>query len=176
MAWTNPKTWMHRENLTASDMNVYVRDNMDFLLSPPGCLVTNGSAGTTAVSTASTTTVDWKGTEVWDTDAFHHASSNTTRLTVPTGLAGKYKVQAMIRWNAEYTNSWRHLYLRLNGTDTISLSNHAAAQESNETISTGVHVYDLAVGDYVEVRLRHEATGTITLEQTCTFSIQWLSF
>lgn len=35
MAWTSPKTWSVGEVLTASDMNTYVRDNLNALKAPP---------------------------------------------------------------------------------------------------------------------------------------------
>ena len=35
MAWNTPKTWGVGDILTASDMNTYVRDNTDYLNTPP---------------------------------------------------------------------------------------------------------------------------------------------
>jgi len=31
MAWTPPKTWLYNEQMTYTDMNLYVRDNLEFL-------------------------------------------------------------------------------------------------------------------------------------------------
>jgi hypothetical protein len=33
MAWTSPKTWNYNEPLSFDDLNVYVRDNLNFLMS-----------------------------------------------------------------------------------------------------------------------------------------------
>jgi len=64
--------------------------------------------------------VDAKGdtfdSETFDTDAFHSTSSNTDRLTVPAGKAGKYLVIAKMQF-AGGTNGIRQVYIYKNTTD-----------------------------------------------------------
>lgn len=54
MAWTTPKTWAPSEVLASADMNLYIRDNLLALKSPPSAEVYS----TTGFTTTSTTFVD----------------------------------------------------------------------------------------------------------------------
>ena len=54
MTWTRPKTWVTGEALTASDLNVHLRDNLDALKSPP----TNQFNGVISATSSSVTFVD----------------------------------------------------------------------------------------------------------------------
>jgi len=56
MPWTTPKTWATGELVTATDLNLHVRDNLDALKNPPTAL-TRYTPGT-PFSTTSTTFVD----------------------------------------------------------------------------------------------------------------------
>jgi len=62
MPYTTPKTWAVNEKLTASDMNVYVRDNMAALKNPPSQQVVRDNG--TMYSTTSTTFVAVDATNV----------------------------------------------------------------------------------------------------------------
>jgi len=43
MSWTTPKTWTYKESLASNDMNVYVRDNLNYLYSLANSLVPIGT-------------------------------------------------------------------------------------------------------------------------------------
>jgi hypothetical protein len=87
--------------------------------------------------------------EVVDTDGFHSTSSNTSRMTIPTGMAGRYLITVNTVWGAAavgirggafYKNGAILFYMnQLDGSSTANVGN---------TIS---YVADLAVGDYLEV-------------------------
>lgn len=120
-----------------------------------GCRVKRTADFTVADSTWTALTFD---AESYDPDGFHSTSSNTSRLTVPSGKAGKYVILGQVQWEnpgvviATYT-----LRVRLNATTVIAVSwpqNAPASQPSQQ-----VHaVYDLAVGDYVELEA-YQTTG-----------------
>jgi hypothetical protein len=55
MSWTTPKTWTPDEVVTATDMNIHVRDNLNALKTPPGSQVVRNNG--TAYSTTSTSFV-----------------------------------------------------------------------------------------------------------------------
>jgi microcystin-dependent protein len=42
MAWTTPKSWTYKESLASNDMNVYVRDNLNYLYTLATTLVPTG--------------------------------------------------------------------------------------------------------------------------------------
>lgn len=85
--------------------------------------------------------------EDFDTDAYHDNSTNNSRLTVPTGLAGKYMINGTFAWSGSSTGK-RYIGILLNGTTAIAQTGINVAQESS-TISV---LYNLAEGDYVELQ------------------------
>lgn len=63
-------------------------------------------------------------TEIVDTNTFHSTTTNTERMTIPTGYGGKYLIQ--MDMNLASTASMQNIYLRLrkNGTNvTEGLTN-----------------------------------------------------
>ena len=56
MPWTTPKTWATGELVTATDLNLHVRDNLDALKSPPTATARISPGGTIQIT--STTFVD----------------------------------------------------------------------------------------------------------------------
>ncbi len=58
-----------------------------------------------AISSATSTAVLFPS-EQWDTDAFHSTSSNTSRITIPTGKGGKYQLTAAVFMDAPITTAF----------------------------------------------------------------------
>jgi len=77
----------------------------------------------------------------FDTDGFHDTSTNNSHLTVPAGLAGKYLCAATV----EVASSNPHLAFYVNGTKRWDNA------RSGGVTGDITAVFDLAVGDYVEV-------------------------
>jgi hypothetical protein len=120
-----------------------------------GCRVTNSIAQSISTSTRTIVTFD---TESFDTDGFHSTSTNTGRMTVPAGKAGKYLATAGITFATNATGN-RELYLFKNGNFYSSVF-----QPGTSAGSTSVPIsdtLDLAVGDYVEVRVEQDSGSTV---------------
>ena len=84
--------------------------------------------------------------ERFDTDTFHDTVTNNSRITIPTGKAGKY----MITGNMfTATNIQGVVHIRLNGATYIATAAVTAIGVSAAGGSASV-VFDLAVADYVE--------------------------
>ena len=105
---------------------------------------------TTQSITSGTPTAIGFANERFDTDAFHDTVTNNTRLTVPSGKAGKY----LIGFTGEFVsngNQERAAWIKLNGTTDIAghrdQTSTAGSAPWEWCINT---IYDLAVGDYVE--------------------------
>jgi len=95
--------------------------------------------------------------ERFDTDGYHSTSSNTGRLTVPAGLAGLYHI-VFHGYTTGTPGSGSNAGIRLNGTTGIAIG----ALQSTDTSVGGYMVstlYELAVGDYVEAKLRVQAAS-----------------
>jgi hypothetical protein len=83
-----------------------------------------------------------------DTNGFHSTSTNTSRITIPTGLAGWYVINAKFRWDKNATGI-RLLKIKKNGSEI----NAAPEQLGSSTVFMGneLNIIDyLVAGDYIE--------------------------
>ena len=109
-----------------------------------GCKLT---AGTQTLASGTYTALTWNG-ETFDTDGFHSTVTNTSRITIPAGKAGKYQFSALADFDNNTTGS-RQLVIRKNGTtdEYANLITASAIYPSSEING----ILDLAVADYVEI-------------------------
>lgn len=99
--------------------------------------------------------------ELYDTTAYHNTGSNTSRLTVPTGKAGYYRITGMVRYTFNGGGGTRReAYIRLNGTTNICEIEVIASNSSYNSLNPTV-TYHLAESDYVELVTYHDASGDI---------------
>ena len=118
-----------------------------------GCFLTNSTDF--SVPSATETAITWNA-ETFDTDAFHSTSTNTSRITIPAGKAGKYLFTfAAFYENSGTSNSPRYRFKK-NGTVIVSVQESAQFQMAL-TLST---IVSLAVGDYVEIFIFHNSGGS----------------
>jgi hypothetical protein len=100
--------------------------------------------------------------EEFDTDAFHSTSSNTSRITIPTGMAGKYLFTGCAVW-ANNTVNIRALALYQNGSAVKSLFLNRPSTFFDTQISFGM-VLGLADGDYVELYTYQDSTAGLNMQ------------
>lgn len=149
MPWTDPRTWTTNEDTTAAILNTYLRDNlMMFGPSRPSVNVYQGAATSVANGIFSATNILFN-TERWDTDGFHSTTTNTDRLTVPTGLDGFYYISGFIRFAANSTGK-RIALLYLSGSLTgLFSANVSDASNTGGESGVGVSFIQwLNAGDY----------------------------
>lgn len=134
-----------------------------------------GFAGARAYHSAdqSISNATWTSTalnsERFDTDSFHDTSTNNSRMTIPAGKAGKYLVGGVIEWLANGTGE-RFGRLLLNGTTIIA---HAGSIRPTGTFNTRIviaTVYDLAVGDYVELQGWQDSGAGLNVNSAANYS------
>ena len=130
-----------------------VNDGLLTLAQPPMCVALLNSAQSL---TNNTTTAINFNTETLDTDAFHSTVSNTSRITVPSGLGGWYVVGAGITYATNGTGN-RVLQVRVNGTTAMEGTTWTGTVSSSNTIG-GIPVL-LNAGDYVEF-LAYQNSGS----------------
>jgi hypothetical protein len=121
-----------------------------------GCLLFNSADYSIANNT--TTVLTWNS-ETYDTNTFHSTSTNTSRITIPSGKAGYYLITCMVFFeNGSAANALRMRVLK-NGTSIYSNQETQQFQKGS-VLSVPVN---LAVGDYVEIQAFQNsgATGTI---------------
>jgi hypothetical protein len=111
-----------------------------------------------SIATATLTVLAFNS-ERYDTDAYHDLVTNNSRLTVPAGLAGKYLITAHVNWAANADANERAIGIRLGGTTFIAYNNGPGINVAGiQMHSTATTVYDLAVGNYIEITV-FQASG-----------------
>jgi hypothetical protein len=115
--------------------------------------------------------------EFLDTDGFHSTTTNTSRITIPSGKAGKYAVNGTAKMGTGIP-SYNILSIYKNGsrhsTDGLDGGNLSRTENgSNTSILNGSIVMNLAVGDYIELGLQNSAaSGTYAFH--VQFSVVYL--
>jgi hypothetical protein len=166
MSYTAPKTWVTDEVVSAADLNTYLRDNDLWVLTDsPTCHVYRSTAQSVTSAGDPSLTFD---TERFDNASVHSTSSNTDRLTIPAGGAGKYIVGAVIDWAAN-TTGYRKLAVKVTGATEI-------ARSVTPTTSTGasaqaiVAVYSMAVADYFTIQVDQNSGGALNVARSANYS------
>jgi hypothetical protein len=93
------------------------------------------------------TAITWNS-EFFDTDAYHDTSTNTSRMTIPAGKAGKYLIAGMLDWSSG--TSSREIALYKNG-ETHRFLSKVILSTSSTWQQNFVTIINLAVSDYVEI-------------------------
>jgi hypothetical protein len=115
------------------------------------------------------------GSENFDTDAFHDTSTNNSRLTVPSGKAGKYSIQVIVSFAASGVGDRRIGFFK-NGSGLI-YPNVILPISTDITILNGTTIVDLSVGDYMEVVAYQNTGGNLNINSGTAesqFSISYL--
>jgi len=119
-----------------------------------------------------TSTVIDLNQEDYDTDGIHDNVTNNSRLTCQT--AGKYLITGCIRFASNATGI-RSAFITLNGGNPIGYSGSQAVSGS-ATIQQVSTVYNLGVGDYVELKAYQISTvglnSEVSADYAPTFMIQ----
>jgi hypothetical protein len=114
-----------------------------------GCSLTKSATQSTANDTFTSITFD---SEEFDTDAYHSTSTNNSRITIPTGLGGKYRINGVLSWLNNATGI-RRVRLVKNGTTNINLvSMNNNGSSTVVTATTFSLILDLVATDYIEVQ------------------------
>jgi hypothetical protein len=129
-----------------------------------GVSLYNSANQSVSSSTWTATTFD---TEDFDTDGFHSTSSNTSRITIPTGLGGKYLFTGLQTWVSN-TTSIRALQLYKNGSVSKALFLNAPSP-TYETIQSYSFVVDAVAGDYFQIFNYQETGSALNLQGGFTF-------
>jgi hypothetical protein len=116
-----------------------------------GCMVTKSAAQ--AASQSAYTTVTFN-TEVYDTDAFHSTSTNTSRFTIPSGKGGYYTVF----WNISLSGDGAvAVSLDKNGSDFLRANGYKTG--GGIGFYANSIIMPLVAGDYIEVAVYTTSSG-----------------
>jgi hypothetical protein len=107
----------------------------------------------TGIASATNTAILWDA-EHFDTDAYHSTVTNTSRITIPSGKAGKYLICGMTEINLLSATKVQTI-IYLNG----SIVRYAGDYQGTGTNVKGPYsiVLDLGVNDYIEIFARQDS-------------------
>lgn len=117
-----------------------------------GCSLTKSADQT--IGASATVAVTWDE-EFWDSGGFHDNVTNNTRITIPSGLGGKFFFGAVVQWQNQPTGY--QSYLRVDGT-----TNYPGLRTNIDAIDMASPFPPIALsaGQYVELMiLNAEAAG-----------------
>lgn len=132
-----------------------------------GCRVHNAAGQTFTVGTDNVLVWD---TNDWDADGWHSTTTNNTRLTVPTGLAGKVLLIAGIFTNVGGAGQV-DLKWRKNGTTIVGQTRMSVASTDSSPIMVCIAEDTCVATDYYEL-LDNPASFT-TANLTTGYGLSW---
>lgn len=125
-----------------------------------GCQAYNSTSQ--SISTSTDTSVTFNS-ENFDTDGFHSTVSNTDRMTIPSGKAGKYLIIGYVGWSGNATG-YRQAQILKNGSQIFSGYYDMPTTGSTAAASNNpVMVADLAVGDYITMQVNQSSGGALNI-------------
>jgi len=121
-----------------------------------GCSLVDANQQTITNNTYTALTWD---TEDFDTDGFHSTSSNTSRITIPSGKGGYYLFTGQVGWD-DNTTGVRILKLYKNGTE-VPRTGYLEPNAQYPTMSMTT-ILSLVATDYVEMYVYQNSGGNRT--------------
>lgn len=171
MAFSTPATSVAGTALTAAYLNTYVRDNIAWLATDsPACRAYNSAAISIPDSVFTAATYN---SERFDNAAVHSTSSNTGRLTVPTGGAGKYLVGAVGQFGALLGNMATEF--RINGSTIIAYVQQYASASTTQG-QAPLSPYALSAADYVECLYFQSSGAPLNLLSASAYTPEFFCF
>lgn len=116
----------------------------------------------------STTMIPWN-TETSDTEALHSNATNPSRFTIPTGLAGQWKISANILYASNSAGD-RISRIYKNGSTILSEDSGAPSAQNNRLSRYLEWEGALVAGDYVEAAAHQTSGGALDLQSTSWFA------
>jgi len=102
--------------------------------------------------------------EAWDTNSFHSTVTNTSRITIPAGLAGKYEFNAR-GFFAPNATGIRYISLYLNGVSVRINYFPASANDFHLEITSKLN---LVATDYIELYVYQSSGGNLNFSAGAT--------
>lgn len=114
-----------------------------------------------SVGNASVTTLNYD-TKQWDTHVFYEAAKSLTRLTVPYGCGGVYRIGANVQWQSNMGAVRMILGITASGTEiaAVEMAGVGTPDTPAQAVTT---TYKLRDGDYVEAYVYQDTGGTRTV-------------
>jgi hypothetical protein len=162
------QTWTDAVSaLSAARMGVIEQGIFDAHFQPAARVFHNT---TQSITTATLTALAFNS-ERFDTDTIHDTVTNNSRLTCKT--AGKYQITGNIEWAASPTTN-AQIDIFLNASTQIARSVFALTVSADFRVMNVTTLYDLAVNDFVELRVFQQSGGSININSSGNYSPEFM--
>lgn len=118
-----------------------------------------------AIPNTTNTLVEFNG-ETFDPKGFHSTTVNPSRMTIPDGYDGTYRMTTQITWEVDGTG-YRIIRLLKNGS-TIAEAVHNADAVANVMLISDTQA--LEAGDYIEVQVYQTSGGSLDVVKNTTYT------
>lgn len=125
-----------------------------------------------AVSNVTDTTLSWDE-EFWDTNGFHSTTVNPSRVTIPTGLGGKYLVNGCLTYSASAVGV-RYVSVRVNGGSSFYFATGTNAGATFDAQASFSFVLQLTAGDYFEMSTFQNSGGSLNVTTLSRVYVSYL--
>jgi hypothetical protein len=106
-------------------------------------------SGFQSVNDLTETILLWN-TEQYDTDSIHNTSSNTDRMTVPTGKGGKWLVTGTI-YGSQLSGGYLEIFITVNGAAAAEPVTSDGGSFKRSPTCVLSRILDLSAGDYIRL-------------------------
>lgn len=135
-----------------------VRDDLQFLARPAGCVVVRAAAQ--SIPDDTNVNMQFTAPDLRDTDGFHDPVADGTAIIVPAGLGGWYACSAAVEWSAS-TVGRRQAILTVNaGVAIISRQAPVNAGASNQIVAGDLL---LPAGAILRLMVAQTSGGTLSV-------------
>jgi hypothetical protein len=169
----NPRTWAALYNVQPADLNLDLRDAVNFLINPPCVQAHQASAQSIPNNTFTAVTLDTVD-QLGGGDTMWVTGSNT-RFTAQT--AGTYQISGQVTFVANATGE-RAAKFRLNGSADVSEPIENPGAGGPTTVSLVAFHLHLNVGDYIELMAYQNSGGSLNTyanAEACFALARWVS-
>jgi hypothetical protein len=119
-----------------------------------------GNSADQSTNNTTETTLSWN-TEFWDVGGYHSTSTNTSRITIPSGKGGKYLLNGFLVFPANATGA-RYIGFKKNGGS----ADFICSGDGNGTYSTYLNfsiTIEAAAADYFEIVAFQNSGGALNV-------------
>ena len=125
---------------------------------------------TQSIANSTNVALTWNS-EYFDTHGYHDNSTNTSRITIPTGKGGKYLLTGATHYSTGSTG-YRAIKFKKNGGDFFDINYGAAGAYTGLPITA---IVELSVGDYVELITVQNSGGSLDAYKYTATSYGWFA-
>ena len=152
------------------------KSSYDFSLQFVGCRLARASVLSIPNNSTTATVTFAAADEAIDTNAFHDSTTNTDRITVPTGYGGKYLITGYVRFAANATGQRLATIKRTSGATTTDIA-EATSFTQNGLFATSLSmstIISLAVGDYLRIFTLQNSGAALNVDVGTSLCVQYL--